>query len=352
LFAIVLVSGCIGQEFFNIPGGGVIQPSRPVVDQGVTNLVTVEDVRTLPVGQVLPDTTLRLFLSLVNHDNDPTRTVQSVKVDLFDAGVFRSPQEPKPFCNAGPNNCPPSICRTDDPVPCTMRAGETKAIEFNLLAPTREQIANILTQTSLNFRASYDFTGSTNYDILVVNAAELLRLQQEGKTLSVSVQDTKGAGPMKIDVSLFTPYVATSAERPEQSGDAFVVFKLRNAGTGFVKDNRITAMTIDFPKELFSAGGFFEGDFDKRFACQPAEVGGLQVVRCTYSLADTLTRQQSDSSIRPIELFKKESDPMQFIIKRVAPISVPHKAFTINARIDYTYELRGATTVTVSPPQR
>ncbi len=341
ILAIVAVSGCIGQEFLG--GTSAINPSRSTVSQGVNDIVAIENVRTLPVGTVLPDTTLRLFLSLVDKDTDPTRAVQNVVVELFDASVFRSPKDPKPLCNAGRDNCLPSICAYSLEPKCTLRAGETKAVEFTLLSPTTQQIANILTRSTLNFRANYDFTGSTNYDILVVRQDELLRLQQEGRTLSVSVQDTKGAGPLKIDVSLFTPYVVTSTQTP---GDAFVVFKLRNAGTGFVKDNRITKMTIDFPRELFGTVIFAEDDKDKRFACAEAAIDSLPIVRCEYNVANVPPAE------RPIELFRTESDPIQFIIKRVPEVNVPHKSFTVNARVDYTYELRGSVQVTVSPPQR
>lgn len=334
LLAVVLTSGCIGQgaltDFF--PGAGLVKVSRPVVDPGITDLITVENVRTLPAGQVLPDTTLKLFMSLVNNDKDPTRPVKDVIVDMFDATVFRSPNTGR-FCNADPNECKPSQCSSG--TPCTMRAGETKAIDFTLLAPTKDQIANIRTEAAMNFRVNYDFSGSTNYDILVVDSEELLRLQQEGKSISVSVQDTKGAGPIKIDVSLFTPFVVTSGG---ETPDAFIVFKLRNAGKGALKDNRIKQMTIDFPEDMLLRGNI---EHPLTFNCYRVDSDGLAVRRCEH----IFTKENK------IELFKRESDPLQFVIKGIKPIDVPHKTFTINARVDYTYELRGSAKVTVAPQQ-
>ena len=66
-------------------------------------------------------------------------------------------------------------------------------------------------------------------------------------------------------------------------------------------------------------------------------------------------KEKSDNivctNVQNIEFFKKESEPLQFIITNVNELQLgtPHKTYLISAEVSYIYELRGAVEVTVNP---
>jgi hypothetical protein len=215
--------------------------------------------------------------------------------------------------------------------PCRLQASETKSVVFSLKAPTLTDIANIITRATLSWLVRYDYTAKTNYDILLVSEQEILRLQQLGQTLSVPVQNTQSAGPVKIDVSMSTAFatVATTGAGAT-SPDIMISFKFRNAGTGFLKDNKISGekFTITFPDIGIVTDN--SGKFN-----------------CNGVVCKSKTGTEGD-----IEFFKKETTPLQFKISPYPlPYDVPHRTFTIKATADYTYELRDSETLEVKPPQ-
>jgi len=329
LVSVAVVAGCVGQ-IPGLPGFGseVIKPTVTTIVTGVTDVVAIEGVQTLPSGSILPDQSVRLFMNIVSKDTDPLKPVKNTVVQLYDASVFKNPRTNQ-LCNV-------VGCQPDSPLSPTLQAGETKSIVFSLKAPTTAEIANIITRATLSWLVRYDYTAKTNYDILLVSEQEILRLQQLGQTLSAPVQNIQGAGPVKIDVTMPITFamVATPGAGSTTSPDIVVSFKLRNAGSGFLKDNKIrgSEFTIEFPNIGLVVDR--PSQFD---ACSSTAQGSIV---CTSSA-------QGD-----IEFFKKETIPLQFKIRPYPlPYDVPHRTFTVKATVDYTYELRGSVTLEIKPPQ-
>jgi hypothetical protein len=332
---IAVMAGCVGQ-FPGLPGFGseVIKPSFAASSLGVVDVVAIEGIQTLPAGTVLPDQPLRLFMNIISKDTDPLKSIQNVGIKLFDASVFKGMGTGieigggTGFCNELPSGCEPEERRCAD-FDCVLQAGETKSIIFNIKAPSAAEIANILTKATLSWFVRYAYTGTTNYDVLLVSEQEVLRLQQAGQTLNVPLQSIQGSGPVKIDMSTPTSFsITTSTTTPP---DIFLVIKLRNSGSGTIKNNKITQgnLKISIPNSL---GTVNPGDY---FVAQGTDAAGNP----TYANA------------RDIEFIKKETIPMQIRITPTQLYDVPHRTFQVNANVQYEYELRNSVTIDIRPPQ-
>jgi hypothetical protein len=319
LISVAIVAGCVGQGTISIPGFGsdVVTPSRTTTSTGVTEPIAIENVRTLPEATVMPSQPVRLLMNIASKDTDPTKAIANVYIDLFDAHVFKSANDV--LCNSQTKPCQPNMCSSSSV--CTLYPSEIKPIEFSLKAPTVEEIANVITRATLNWLVRYDYATSTNYDVLVVSMEEILRLQQEGQTLAISVQDTRGPGPIKIGLSAEPTFVF-----PGQ--DIYITLKLEDMGSGFPLGRNITAgkLRLEFPPSL----GQVSANPNDYFTCDGQGI-------CTNS--------------KNIEFFRKETTPLLFIVRTSELADAPHRAFTINAFMSYTYELRGSTSLEIRPQQ-
>ena len=351
IISIVIVSGCVSQgpgfwdQLFgpaaSIFGLDVVKTTREVQSIGVVNPLSITSVKTLPENKVLPQANVQLFMEIANTDNDPSKTINTI-VDIFDAGVFKTKDGTKNCNEFSPpktaDTCGPtdgrgtSICQSGSE--CNLRLGATKQITFEMKAPTAEEIANVITKSKLNYKVQYSYIGGTNFEVLVVDYNEIIARQKSGSALSQKVSDIKGSGPVKIDITSGAPYVITSAPLSATTSKAFLIFTIRNAGSGFLKDSQIedNQMTIKIPKEL--AGNEQNIDYDKSaFGC----IDGDADITCTNS--------------DKIKLFKSDSVPFQFIINNVPalPEGAPHRTYLVRAVVSYTYELRSYSELEVNP---
>lgn len=346
LVSILAVSGCVsqGSNFFDslfgkvgdIFGLDVVKPSRSVSSVGVTDPITIDKVWTLPENRVLTDTTLQVFMEISNRDNDPSKQGYP-KVNIFDASVFKD-RNGNAFCNTyslpksidecGPN---PSTCGLsavrDDENKCELKIGATKQIDFTLKAPSGKDIANVITKAKINYKVQYPYKGGTNYEILVVSYDEILRRQKDGKALTTNLIDTKGSGPIKVDITLGTPYVISG--ELSTTTNAYISFKLRNAGSGSLKDSTIEkdGFKVLIPLELGSS--IKSQDFD-----------------CGSEGQDNVCRNKE-----PIRFFKSESEPFQIIVSDIKTLDAgtPYRTHLIRSEVFYDYELRGSAEVEINP---
>ena len=346
LVMVTATSGCVDSvenvlknlfgSIGNVFGMEVVKPSRVTDSVGVTNPVIIENAWTLPNNEVLPDSNVKFMMEISNLDDDPDKKVKNLFVDLFDATVFKASKNPGDFCNIAPNKCLPNDCSKNNK--CTMSMGSTKQVRFDIWSPSSKEIAKVYTKGTLNYLLRYDYNGSTNYEILVVNYDEILRRQQEAKALSASLQDTRGGGPIKIDVELRTPYVvAGSPKNPDKSQTAYFVFKLRNAGAG-----SLSSCTNKDGKSINNA--ICMGKFKIKF---PDGLGHVSEHDPVFSCSGGVCTNSEDV----IQLFRGETQPFTFKIEDVnnLPGGVPYRSFFINADVQYSYELRGSVQLNVNP---
>lgn len=457
LIAVVFTSGCVLQEYWPVFGSDVVKISRSPTTLGTNNVLVVSNKYTIPEKTyVVTDMDMQLSITLKNNDNDPEKPANNVYVDLFDATVFKGfkdGEEPK-LCNDDRSFCQPDACGIAEK--CTMPMGAEKPIRFRLKSPTLDEIAGIITKSKLHFLVSYEYSGSSSYQVMVVDYNEIVRRQQAGEPLSTSLSEIRGSGPIKIDVTERVPFITTST-------DSIIIFKIRDTGNGELKGSNITKgkLTIEFPKGLVPDLKHLEGDFagsggattggtgsatkkcsefyghqcvsgeqmnhclentgeeasdcsgtnekccvtceskgsncggepcvctnanncildsgllddgKNRFCasgekcCAAKSTGavyasGVSNPQWGVAYADTTPTpepsmfscsEKTDKIIctnnKDIKLFRDESEPLWFKIKNAPQIDVPHKSFYINARVEYTYELRDSVDIEVKPP--
>jgi len=323
LLFVAVVAGCVGQ-LPGIPGFGsdVIQPSRTLMQGTATDIILIDRMTSSPENIINPGQSLRVFMTASSREVDPRRKT-SVQIQLFDAFIFKSAdaQLYAQLCNAIPSGCTSvqELCTMTNP--CTFSTSETKQIQWALLAPTKEEIANIKTSGTLAYRLLYDYNSSTNFDVFVVTEDEILRLQQQGQTLSVPLQETRGSGPIVLEFSQ-----ASAFALPKST--LFITVKAHNVGSGGPLNSTIGAgnLSVEIPTSLTSY--VTAADFN-----------------CYQAFDKTVCTNKEK-----IQLIKKESIPFLFELQNVVPdLAVPHRTFTLSATVSYNYEIRNSLTLTIQP---
>jgi hypothetical protein len=228
-------------------------------------------------------------------------------------------------------------------------------VTFQLKAPTQAEIAGIKTDTELNIKTNYDFDGSFVYIIPVVNIEEIIRLQTEGKKLTIEESKMHSSGPVMIDAEFIgAKYILSSTEGSSTPPQKSIInFKITNTGKGSIKDSKIEISTVDFgtsPDELANPpdnsatrkGIFiiFPEDLEVKevpgnFECAQLGLG----TRCRNKVT--------------IQIFKDESRvSMRFgVVPKLLPVGTPFRSTTIKAFVWYNYELRNTVSITINPFQ-
>lgn len=252
LLGVIFVSGCTGIP--DVFGGNVIKVQTRTVEEGVKDSLVIKDILTIPNSPLLPDQ--EVILSFVLENREKVRPVNNIRIDLFNAPGFRpedakDPKSPNfgKLCNSGAGVCRPE----GDDVKCDVESvafadktttvrrcripsllpGEERLVQYRLLAPTREQIANIKTQARLDFKVLYDFEGSMNFVMPAVNKDEVIRRQREGQALNIIFEKSVSSGPVRIDVEpLGVNYLL-------ENFPTIMLFSIKNVGSGTIVNSEI-----------------------------------------------------------------------------------------------------------------
>lgn len=188
ILAIIAVSGCTGSN----PTGGT-GPGVVITDwkPDLANIFSGEDVNFL--------------LRVENQGRARARNVvaEMTNIDPSEWGSFF--QQQIQMGNLIPYD------------PVTNTPGEVKTIQFtNLKAPELSKGTNFLYQPTV--RVSYDYTTTAQKPITIVDRDELVRIQQQGRTLPSSTT-TYTSGPLVVEITMGN-FVRTSS----QFGQEFNIF--------------------------------------------------------------------------------------------------------------------------------
>ena len=365
IFALVLVSGCTGIP--DVFGRDVISVQQNTVQNGVRDIVTLNDIITIPKSPLLPDQ--QVVFSFIAANNDKLKNT-NVVVDLFNAPTMRDVTGSNP-CNLyigqptcsinlgqcvsptgtttqGPY-CLPDQCGVDSTSTdsngvvrsgCMILPGEQKQINFQLRTPGQAEIANIKTDTKLDFKVTYDFDGTLTYLIPAISTDEIIKRQRSGDKTTLFTSKSYSSGPVQVDVTIQgAPYMLSDTSgRPT---DTVLLFTVKNIGSGNIVNSQIKSndMTILFPPE-------FEVDpqkYSDKFICTAASGGTL----CANSATGS-----GGEDIGKIELYKDESrSSLYFTVRLQQPLQEPFRTFQIISNIKYSYELRDSVSLTINPFQ-
>lgn len=306
LCMLVLSAGCTQLPFV---GQDVIKVSNPTSQDGPGDVLVIKNIDTLPHTPVVPGQ--KMILSFVVENTDTLRTANNVRISLYDAPLFKDGKD-RYYCNDQP--CKSIEC----PDSCSILPGEQKLITFDLMAPSSDAIAGIITDATINFKVQYDFNTSTIYRVAVVNMDEIKLRQRAGETISIEAPQVYGSGPVRVNAELRgSPFILSEYE-------GSLIFTVKDTGSGTIENGKIKVN--DFSITL--PAGILNNEAQK-------EIFGECTSECI-------------NSKKELEIFKKSSIPLIFRIGSVK-ISEPFKTYDIRANVKYTYELRDSVKVSISP---
>ncbi len=291
IFAVIFLVGCVSP--FDI----VIVTE----EIGPKDVIVIKEIGTIPSSPLQPDKDVALFLVIENSDS--IMAVQNISLELFNPSSFRIVDS--------------SVQSIEEILP-----GEQKQIEINLISPSESDIAGVRHETDLQFRVMYEFEGSTDIEVLIVNEAEARSRRLQEQPIKVESRNIISSGPIQVEVKIEEPsYIAAGKQR---AGTFF--FRIVNKGNvlkGDLKNGRILVgkFKIEFPE-------------------------GIGIIRCPEEFVQeglTCTNKED------ILLFRGESDPIRVDIINSPQIEAPFRTHTVNANVKYTYELRDSAHVTVVP---
>lgn len=372
---VIFVSGCVFPG--NFFGQDVLKIHTTTTTDGVADILTISDITTIPRSPLLPER--EVLLSFVVKNNDLIRSVRQVTIDLFDAPLFKD-KKTGVICNAifSSGRLQPCQANPDNTgrggrcsisEDCPILPGAEEQALFSLITFSQDEIANVKQDTHLNFKVNYNFDSSLTYSLPVVNMEEIIKRQRAGQSTDIVISKTHSSGPAQIDVELLgAPYVL--AESP-----ATLVFKLRNTGSGTIKNSNIDGIvlgaslitstrtfeelvsSIKNPNRQVEQGLviFFPQEFD--ILEFPGE-GELPDPHGNFP-AGTFTCDRNQNkcwNIGDINIYRDESRvSMRFKIvlkeeirKQMVAQDIPFRSFQINSLTAYNYELRDSIPMTIN----
>ena len=301
LLIVFLVSGCVedfGDFGFNSDFEGV-QTQEKTAEE-TADILVIQDITTIPKSPIPPDQDFELMFTIKNLDDH--KTVKNIEINLFDPSIFGESKTVN--------------------IPSLLPLGQ-KIITFSLRTPSAEEIANVKVTPTVSFNVKYDFTGTTTYDVVVVDMKEIEKQQKAGKKITPTINKIIGSGPIKI----YPELIGTDIILAGKTGN--IKFLIKNEGRGDLEENKIAPnkLTINFERLVDGGGDVTE-------------------------VPDGFNEGAISKNNEEIELYQGESSPLIFKVEASSGSELrgaPYKTFNIKADVDYTYELRGEMEITVEP---
>ncbi len=320
LAAVLLVSGCV------IPGTDVYIPLPWDSVQSLENdVLVVKDLRAIP-STVTPPQQIRLVASIENRgssefplsdDRGSAVSVngkQKIEVDLFDycRGLFE----------VSVAECPGS----EDNTACTLDSLLPREIkEVSWILEPSEKTA-LLTTCDLKISVTYPYTTSGLTTVHFMNSEEYTRQLSQGVFRERTSSTSLGSGPVKAWYEIRDQQPVVAAKSGVTTGIIPVTLVVENRGLGSVE-----ASAGGEPQVLLSDT---EHDiFDSPFQTQEQQ-------GCHFQTG------------KPIKLIQNKRE-IPCWIAQLSDRDVPKETTNqLTARIEYLYEFRKETTVTVEPKTR
>ncbi len=349
LFALILISGCVGIP--DVFGRDVIAVQESTVKNGARDIIDLHDIMTIPKSPLLPDQ--QVIFSFIVANNDNLKRAHMV-VDLFNAPTMRDITGARP-CNlyvggSGSTMATQRYCLPDQcglPNGCDVLPGEEKQVNFQLRTPGEAEIANIKTDTKLDFKVTYDFDGTLTYLIPAISTDEIIKRQRSGDKTTLFTSKSYSSGPVQVDMQIQgAPYMISDSNR---ATDTVLLFSIKNVGSGDIANSQINSgdMTITFPPE-FAVDGARQSD---KFQCGEFSEGTL-CINIGKNGEDSGKRKDDPNNVGIIPLYKDESrSSLYFTVRLKQPLQEPFKTFRITSIVNYQYELRSSVGLTINPFQ-
>lgn len=311
LFSLVLsVSGCVeGGSLGDLMGVGAEETEQP------NDVLSIKNPIVDP-STVNADNPFEFSFELKNLFD--AESAKNVEVKLYNTGM----------CDLKDDSPARPIKKEEEQ---DIYEGASRVMEWNLEAPSNEQLGNMVGSCPLKYYVEYEFNAYSRSDLYVVGEDA----SSSSEVSKVSPTTSKARGPLKIDVEF-------SGKQPFDNGNTIPFqIRLRNAGKGKLESLKpehvdITLVSSDGEEQELGGDNYLnEGD------------GGWET-----------------GCMHPVE---KRSKTLPFIDGKTPPISCrlykddgygeyfepPLSSFQIEVDIKgYVYTLYGEKTVTVEPTLR
>ena len=371
ILSVLTIAGCSALP--NVFGSDVVTVQTKTVENGVRDVLTINDVQTIPRSPILPDQSV--LLSFIVENRDSMQAARAY-VDLFNAPTMKNGDTNDPnygkYCNdysGGNRICNPSDCGLAG---CDILAREQKPISFSLRTPSENEIKSIKTDVKLNFKVGYKFAGSLNMLLPAVNMDEIIKRQRAGEKTDLAITKSYGSGPIQIDAEIqgaqyILSNVNTGSSISTSNPESVILFTVNDRGSGDLVSSEIKsgAMTIIFSPDLkvspqtnnnqqdnSCSGGFAAND---KFCCYVSQGGSYVTTGAGSAIPDSSTvcvnnRGTVETSRIPLYL-KQSRSSLRFAVTTREQLREPFRTYQITSGVDYDYEIRGAADVSVNPFQ-
>jgi len=289
LVLITFISGCTIPDVLKqvMPGF-----EEQEVKELPPDIITIQNLNVIPTPPINAED--QFSVSFIVKNQDDINDVDNVEYNLFDTGL----------CNLTADSTNRNQGSLNTLVPL-----QEEFIEWDLKAPTNDQIAQISTRCPIRFKIDYDFISRSQIDVVVIDEERLKELQRSGEGATFTPTLTVGRGPVKI-------YLSFGASLPLKEGNTLPLYLMvEDKGNGLFGQIEEGTLTIE-------ATGFSVVEGNKNFK----------------NLVNNAT----------IPLIRKKTPQMRFVLKPTGDIAV-EKTFYITASLNYRYSLSGETEVAIKP---
>lgn len=309
VLSLVAISGC---TFPGFPSAGGTGP-------GVTILAWEPELR-----DVFSDDNIDFLLKVQNQGESRARNVvaELTNIDPTEWGGFIQQQ-----IQLG------SLIPSD---PVTQTPGETKTVQFqNLRAPLLSKGTNFVYEPTV--RVSYDYTTIAQKPITIVDRTELVRIQQQGKTLPSS-PTTQTAGPLSIQI-IMGNFVKTSGQFGF-AGQTFDIFPVQIVivNTLWESGGSVT------PKGFGGVGGF--GGFGFGEADYPVMVKVIPPTGTSFVFSGGGGFQDCGQFQFTADLFKGKQSEITCELEVTNPPAFRSESL-LQVELDYRFFVDGVTQINV-----
>jgi len=309
VFIIVFVSGCVSG------GEETIEASHDVLRFG--------EITTIPIPPVFAGDTFSTSFEIENLDD--FEDAKNVNLILYDWGICK-PISGKPG-NWISGNKESYLKNFGEIMP-----KDVKFIECQFQSPSQEEIAGMKATCPIRFSLSYDFSGTTTTDVMIISDDKYRNLQKSGKTPKTVSTQTKSRGPIKVDFEFLTDQpIRTSSKLTERKIPMYI--RIENKGKGKIQQteekNKIK-LSVSIPNDLL--------EDCSNDICGDWFTASSSGNNCKLTMKDD----------RKIEFVKEKSEPIR--CELVSPSTVKdEKTYYISANVQYTYEIDKKTDVAIKP---
>lgn len=276
VISIIAISGCVEVPGLDFLWGGFTREKEAPKD-----VLVVKNLKVVPSEPVPADSKFNFGFYVENIAE--RKEAKNVEIFAYDWGRC----EPKNVNT-----------RTNKKGPIKIYPGSTEVVKWEFKSPSNKELGYLSGKCPIRFLVNYEFDAFTQAEAMVVSQKRLEEASRAGEQITVSPEEVKGRGPIKIDIEF-----GTRQPFPEGSNIPFVV-RIRDKGSGLLTSLDKNRLDIKLVGTRFgevqcreSKGSFLENILGGQCRCRiPETEGGIPIIRkesppisCSFKIGEGIT---------------------------------------------------------------